>query len=194
MTVEELHRAWAELDELEKQERYLVERLSEIRKAIKAQRLKIDDLGPPTINRLPTELLSQIFALCIPDPKFPEKPLHRIVGVSRRWRDVVWNNPCFWTSIKVRPFQGKNVLEKQLKRSRKALLDIWIEDWDHYELYEECFGFHALLNTIVLHVNRWRSLTISDAHSHSTPVTISMVLTRITQTSFHQHVLPLSNI
>ena len=162
MTVEELHRAWAELDELEKQERYLVERLSEIRKAIKAQRLKIDDLGPPTINRLPTELLSQIFALCIPDPKFPEKPLHRIVGVSRRWRDVVWNNPCFWTSIKVRPFQGKNVLEKQLKRSRKALLDIWIEDWDHYELYEECFGFHALLNAIVLHVNRWRSLTISD--------------------------------
>ena len=99
MAVDELHRALAKLDKLERQERYLVKMLSEIRKVIEAQKLKIDDLGPPAINRLPTELLLQIFTLCIPDPKFPEKPLHRIIGVSRRWRDVVWNNASFWTSI-----------------------------------------------------------------------------------------------
>ena len=132
MAIDELHKAWAKLDQLETQERYLVERLSDIHKAIKAQKLKISDLGPPAINRLPTELLLQIFTFCIPDPKFPKKPLHRIVSVLHRWRDVVWNDPSFWTSIKVTPSQDKKLLKKQLKRSCKALLDIWIGDWDDH--------------------------------------------------------------
>ena len=132
MAIDELHKAWAKLDQLETQERYLVERLSDIHKVIKAQKLKISDLGPPAINCLPTELLLQIFTFCIPNPKFPKKPLHWIVSVLRRWRDVVWNNPSFWTSIKVTPSQDKKLLKKQLKRSCKALLDIWIGDWDDH--------------------------------------------------------------
>ena len=159
MAVEELHRARAELDELEKQERCLVERLSEVRKAIQAQKLKIEDMGPPTINRFPIELLSQIFALCIPDPKSPEKPLHRIVSVSRRWRDIVWNNPSFWTSIKMMPIQPKKSLKKKLKRSQKALLDIWIGDWD-YRICDVHVMFHTSLGAIIPHADRWRSLTI----------------------------------
>jgi len=166
MAVDELHRALAKLDKLERQERYLVKMLSEIRKVIEAQKLKIDDLGPPAINRLPTELLLQIFTLCIPDPKFPEKPLHRIVGVSRRWRDVVWNNASFWTSIKVTQMHREKSLKKQLKKSRKAFLDIWIEDWDYDEKDDVDDKFQALLAAIVPHANRWRSLTI---HSHRMP-------------------------
>jgi len=169
MTVDELHRAWAKLDQLERQERYLVEMLSDIHKEIKIQKLKIDHLvkaRPPTVDRLPTELLSQVFTLCIPDPKFPEKPLHQIVSVSRRWRDVVWNNPSFWTSIKVTPDQGKKLLKKQLKRSCKAMLDIWIEDWDEDQDEDREYvyvKFHALLDAIVPHANRWRSLIISNS-------------------------------
>ena len=164
MAADELHEAWAKLDHLETQERYLVERLSDIRKAIKAQKLKISDLGPPTINRLPTELLSQIFTFCVPDPKFPEKPLHRIVGASHRWRNIVWNNPTFWTSIKVTPIQGEKGLKMQLKRSRNALLDIWIEDWDDCRALYDSYGkLHAFLDAIVPHANRWRSLIISDS-------------------------------
>ena len=167
MAVDALHKAWAKLDQLETQERYLGERLSHIHKEIEAQKLEIDDLikgRPPAINRLPTELFSQIFALCIPDPKFPEKPLHRIVGVSCRWRDVVWNDPSFWTSIKVTPTQDEKLLKKQLKRSRKALLDIWIEDWDDYLVHDMDAHdkFYALLGAIVPHANRWRSLIISE--------------------------------
>ena len=153
MPVDELHKALAELDQLERQERHL-------RKAIEAQKLKIDRLGPTTINRLPPELLSQIFTLCIPDPKFPEESLNRIVGVSRRWRDVVWNNPSFWTFIKVTQIQHKKSLEKQLERSGKALLDIWIEGWDYRPPYDRD-QFHALLGAIVPHANCWRSLTIN---------------------------------
>ena len=166
MTVDKLHKAWAKLGQLETQEKYLVERLSHIHKEIGAQKLEIDDLikgRPPAINRLPTELLSQIFSLCIPDPKFPEKPLYRIVCVSRRWRDVVWNDPSFWTSIKVASTQRKKLLKKQLKRSRKALLDIWIEDWDPLRLCDEYAKFSALLDAIVPHANRWRSIIISDS-------------------------------
>jgi len=167
MAVDELHKTWAKLDQLERQERYLVERLSDIRREIKAQKLKIDDLAkgrPPAINRLPTELLSQIFTHCIPDPKFPEKPLHRIVGVSRRWRDVVWNNPSFWTFIKVTSDQCEKGLKEQLKRSHKAFLDIWIGDW-YSPIYVAYVKFYALLDTIVPHANRWRSLIISDGTS-----------------------------
>ena len=159
MAADELHKALAELDQLERQEKHLVERLSEIRKAIEAQKLKIDDLARPTINDLPTELLSQIFTLCIPDPKFTEESLHWIAVVSRRWRDVVWNNASFWTSIKVTQMQRKKSLKKQLERSRKALLAIWIEGWDYRpnDVYDK---FRALLDAIVPHANRWRSLTI----------------------------------
>ena len=166
MAIDELHKAWAKLDQLERQERYLVEKLYHIHKEIGAQKLEIDDLikgRPPAINRLPTELLSQIFALCIPDSKFPEKPLHRIVSVSRRWRDVVWDDPSFWTSIKVTPTQDKKLLKKQLKRSRKALLDIWIADWDDHRVYDAYDKLCALLGAIVPHANRWRSLIISES-------------------------------
>ena len=165
MAADELHRAWAKLDQLEAQERYLVERLSQIHKEIKAQKLEIDDLvkgRPSAINRLPTELLSQIFTLCIPDGKFPEKPLRRIVCVSRHWKDVVWNNPVFWTSIKVTPTLGEKFLKKQLQWSGPALLDIWIEDWDDRPLYDARGKLHVLLGAIVPHANRWRSLIISD--------------------------------
>ena len=164
MAVDELHKAWAKLHQLGGQERHLVEWLSHIHKEIEAQRLKIDDLvkaRPPPINRLPTELLSRIFTLCIPDPKFPEKPLHRIVCVSRLWRDVVWNDTSFWTSIKVTRTQGEKLLKNQLKRSRKALLDIWIEDWDYRPLHNAYDKLRALLGAIVPHANRWRSLIIS---------------------------------
>ena len=58
------------------------------------------------------------------------------------------------------PIQGENLLKEQLKRSRKALLDIWIEDWDHHRIYDK---FRALLDAIVPHATRWRSLTISDS-------------------------------
>jgi len=181
MAVDELHKALAELDQLEVQERHVVARLFEIRKAIEAQKLKIDDLGPPAINRLPTELLLQIFTLCIQDPKYPEKPLHRIVGVSRRWRDVVWNNASFWTSIKVTPIQSKKSLKKQLKRSRKAFLDIWIEDWDYSRQYHAHDKLRALLAAIFLHANRWRSLTI-DSDSMPTEF-VESILTELNHLS-----------
>ncbi|KIM62836.1 hypothetical protein SCLCIDRAFT_777446 [Scleroderma citrinum Foug A] len=192
MAVDELHKAWAKLHQLEGQERHLVEWLSHIHKEIEAQRLKIDDLvkaRPPPINRLPTELLSRIFTLCIPDPKFPEKPLHRIVCVSRLWRDVVWNDTSFWTSIKVTRTQGEKLLKNQLKRSRKALLDIWIEDWDYRPLHNAYDKLRALLGAIVPHANRWRSLIISYGMK---PEFMESILTEINCTSFH--VLLLSNI
>jgi len=221
MALDELHEAWAKLDQLEEQERYLVERLSHIHAEIKAQKLEIDDLikgRPPAINCLPTELLLQIFTLCIPDPKFPEKPLHQIVSVSRRWRDVVRKNPSSWTSIKVIPNQGMELLKKQLKRSCEALLDIWIEDWDEDQDEDQEYvsvKFHAFLDAIVPHANRWRSLIISDSMNLEF---VGSVLTKINHLRFpflrelrmdiwgefddppylldffHQHVLPFSNI
>ncbi|KIM59922.1 hypothetical protein SCLCIDRAFT_979586 [Scleroderma citrinum Foug A] len=161
-TMDELNRARSELDLLENKEKDLLENLlhtckaiKENRKTINAQKAKIDELvskGPPAIHRLPTELLSRIFTFCIPDPKFPEQPLHQIVGVSRHWRDIVLNDAAFWTSIKVTETQKLSLLKAQLKRSRSAPLYVWVE-----ELYQD----HAkLLDILVPHVERWRALII----------------------------------
>ena len=161
-TMDELNRARSELDLLENKEKDFLENLlhtckaiKENRKTINAQKAKIDELvskGPPAIHRLHTELLSRIFTLCIPDPKFPEQPLHQIVGVSRHWRDIVLNDAAFWTSIKVTETQKLSLLKAQLKRSRSAPLYVWVE-----ELYQD----HAkLLDILVPHAERWRALII----------------------------------
>ena len=106
---------------------------------------------PPAIgDHLPTELLSRIFTFCIPDQEFPEKPLHQIVGVSRRWRDIVLNDASFWTSIKVTATQKVSLLKAQLKRSRSAPLDIWVLQLC-YPHKSEC---QALLDILVPHAER----------------------------------------
>ena len=168
-TMNELNKAWFDLDLLANKEKDLLETLLHTCKAIKAnckafdaQKAKINELvskRPPAINRLPTELLSRIFTLCIRDRKFPEEPLHRIVGVSRRWRDTVLNDASFWTSIKVTRTQKVSLLKAQLKRSGSAPLDIWVDYLEPYSL-ESLSKFHELLDILVPHAERWHALII----------------------------------
>ena len=162
MPVDELHTTWAELDQLEREEKHLAERLSVVHMKIKARKTKIDVLvkgRPPSINRLPLELLSRILIHSMSEPEFPERSLHGIAGVSRRWRDVILNTPTFWTSVMVTPGQWLSqfsLLRRQLKRSCVAPLDIWIRGWYYSHALQD------VLDIILPHTNRWRTLTISN--------------------------------
>ena len=158
MTFDELHIAWAELDQLEGEEKHLTERLSVVHEKIKAHKAKIDILvkgRPPSINRLPLELLSQILVHSTLEPEFPERSFHAIACVSRRWRDVVLYTPTFWTSITVTPHQQLYRLRRQLKRSYASRLDIWITGW------RETYALEASLDMILPHSINWRTLTVS---------------------------------
>ena len=49
MTFDELHTAWAELDQLEGEEKHLTERLSVVHEKIKAHKAKIDILDRKSV-------------------------------------------------------------------------------------------------------------------------------------------------
>ena len=180
-TMDELNRARFELDLLENKERDLLgnilhtcKAIKENRKTINAQKAKIDELvskRPPAINRLPTELLSRIFTLCIPEPKSPERSLHQIVGVSRRWRDIVLNEANFWTSIKVTETRKLSLLKAQLKRSRSAPLCVWVEN---FYSDDKCHA-KSLLDILVPHAERWRALIICDNWDEITELVVENI-------------------
>ncbi|KAK7063712.1 hypothetical protein R3P38DRAFT_3339194 [Favolaschia claudopus] len=58
------------------------------------------------IARLPLELQSEIFALCMPSDSSPQRPNYRTVpmlflGVSRLWRDIALATPKLWTRLRM---------------------------------------------------------------------------------------------
>ena len=162
MTVDELHTAWAELDQLERESKHLAERLSVVHENIKSHKIKIDISvkGRPPINRLSLELFSWILIHSMLEPEFFERSLHGIAGVSHRWRDVILNTPTFWTSVTVTPDQQLSLSRRQLKRSCAAPLDILITSW--YSLTHDDRALQRALDVILPHINHWRTLTISN--------------------------------
>lgn len=116
MAVDKLHKAWAELDQLE---RHLAERFSYIYQTTNAQKVEIDDMAkgrPPAIHRL----LQNYFRRFLPFASQTQSVKTRITLLVRRGLEPP-NSPNFWTSVKV-----TNPGPELLKKSRTAFLDIWI--------------------------------------------------------------------
>ncbi|KAI5989588.1 hypothetical protein EDD15DRAFT_2370653 [Pisolithus albus] len=92
----ELFDARAKLARLKRRESELVEELLDVHKAVVAQKLVIDELikasAIPPINRLPNELLAQIFLLI-------RHEREKLACVSRPWRDVIFDTPSIWNDI-----------------------------------------------------------------------------------------------
>ncbi|KAI6127102.1 hypothetical protein F5141DRAFT_1210419 [Pisolithus sp. B1] len=155
--MDELAIVRAELARLEEDERKLVQQLSDIRAAASAQRKRLDELirtRGPLIERLPVEILLTIlhFALLGPDPSQKET----LACVSRRWRDVILDQPSFWSRISIYSRQSLDRAREHLEKSREAPLDIIIHGWlfDSYDTIREG------LDLLVPHANRWHSLSV----------------------------------
>ncbi|KAL4072393.1 hypothetical protein V8B97DRAFT_360983 [Scleroderma yunnanense] len=160
MVIDELTQVRTELERLEKKERDLHEQLSGVRVAIDAHKSKIEDLvrtKPAPISSLPFELLSHVLELsmCATVPLHPRRK-RESASVSRTWRDVILYSPTFWNNIDLIPGRANMSLVKaHVARSRQCPLDITIQSWQnsHAQL-------SALLDVIIPHVHRWRTLDI----------------------------------
>ena len=122
----DLVQARAELARLEAKAQALVKELLGIRTAVFAQRIKISELTRrrSPIQILPTELLSYILNLEIRAHPFHERK-QELAGVSRRWRDIILDDPAFWTTINI-PVMTTSSIQTHLQKSGESLLDIAI--------------------------------------------------------------------
>ncbi|KAI6108582.1 hypothetical protein EDD16DRAFT_69060 [Pisolithus croceorrhizus] len=144
--MKELSNARAELARLQCVELELLQDLLDVRKALAAQKVVIDELikasAVPPINRLPNELLAQIFLL-ISDER------ESLATVSRRWRVVIMETPTIWSEICLSHYYSRpDLLKLHLDRSRQAPLTISL----HYNQTE--------LEVVLPHVNRIHTLRI----------------------------------
>lgn len=154
--MDELAVARAELARLEDSERNLVKQLSDVRVAAAAERKRINELiqeKPPIIQRLPIELLSSILHLALRGPNPSRKKI--LACVSRHWRDLILEQPSFWSTIEISGEQNLGRVRERLEKSREAPLDVTIRDEpsSSYETIREGLGL------LVPCASRWRSLT-----------------------------------
>ncbi|KAI6040829.1 hypothetical protein EDC04DRAFT_1388645 [Pisolithus marmoratus] len=136
----------AELARLQRRESELRKEFSDTCEAVAERKVVIDELIKasiiPYINRLPTELLAQIF-LIVKDER------HILASVSRRWRAVLTDTPEIWGEIYIWDYYSCPwLLELHLERSRQTPLSIIADLEDE------------LLDVVLLHVNRIHSLSV----------------------------------
>ena len=163
-TMDELTEARVELARLENQEKQLIEQLYNVRTAVRAQRIKLDELIRRThapIDRLPNELLLRIIELSIHASvlAFPSCDVHRhrkleLACVSRHWRDMVLGFPRLWTTIRVSPTWSEPFVKAHVARSCQSPLDIEICAQDVTQ------SFRASMDILANCAQRWRSFTI----------------------------------
>ena len=165
--MDELAQARVELTLLEEKAQQLLKQLLDVRATIATQRARIDGLSrtslrPSTINRLPTEILVFILDLDVHTHDYLDRK-QELASVCRRWRDVILQTPCFWSTIYV-PSDASSI-NIHLERSRGTLLDIVIE----------CAPFAppnylALplgLDIVMACAHRWCSLLVTEAGDYS---------------------------
>ncbi|KAI5994474.1 hypothetical protein EDD15DRAFT_797800 [Pisolithus albus] len=146
--------ARAVLAHLQRRELQLLQELSDVRKALAAQKVVLDELvkasAVPYIDRLPNELLAEIFLLCTDERR-------NLLMVSRRWRAVIFDTGRMWSQI----YMLSNLTKRKLclKRSREAPLTLHISDF----IPEPDF--------FIPHANRWHTLSVFGF----TEVTLSMI-------------------
>ncbi|KAJ7918640.1 hypothetical protein B0H13DRAFT_2187582, partial [Mycena leptocephala] len=120
--------------------------------------------GISPLRRLPTEILSLIFALALPPHWHTHTSCHTLApwtisAVCARWRVIVVSQPCFWTSIYYNyddPFVSCFKLETQLRRSGQLPLNVefFLDDDDESELSL------SALKIICMHAGRWEIVSL----------------------------------
>ncbi|KIY70150.1 hypothetical protein CYLTODRAFT_488303 [Cylindrobasidium torrendii FP15055 ss-10] len=105
---------------------------------------------PPTsvnvdhINRLPTELISAIFAASVHDERLSldyDASVRVFTGVCRRWRKIAIGSVNFWTTLYItNPDRQHHLIEQSLARSGTRPIDIHLglmQDYDFWDIEEK---------------------------------------------------------
>ncbi|KAF8334271.1 uncharacterized protein EI90DRAFT_3051672 [Cantharellus anzutake] len=121
-------------------------------------------------DKLPSELISHIFLLCIrhwPDSDRwdPYDFNVGITSVCRRWRDIALSTSSMWQYITLLPGDVNLYKTKLcLNRSKGAPLDIHLSSYDLFSLAE----IDNFLDVLLPHSSRWREFkcTVDDYVAH----------------------------
>ena len=162
--MDELAQARVELTLLEEKAQGLLKQLLDVRATIATQRAKIDELSrtslrPSPINCLPTEILVFILDLDVHTRRYPERK-QELANVCQRWRDVILQTPCFWSTIYVA--SDASSINTHLERSRGTLLDIVIEGAT-FSPPLELLALLRGLDIVKACTHRWRSLLVTNS-------------------------------
>ncbi|TFK33937.1 hypothetical protein BDQ12DRAFT_715603 [Crucibulum laeve] len=124
------------------------------------------------INRLPLELLAEIFVHCIPEgfviPRYRDAPI-LLCRVCKHWNVVATSTPSLWASISIRYGTDErnynlreSLIRLWLERSRQGPLDISLalraEEWAEIETQPL---FVAILKLLIREYRRWRTIEIT---------------------------------
>ncbi|KAI6130652.1 hypothetical protein EDD16DRAFT_1700615 [Pisolithus croceorrhizus] len=107
---------------LQRRELELLQEFFDVHKAVEKQKVVIDELikasTVPCIDRLPNELLAQIFLLIKDERK-------SLASVSCRWRAVIMATPRIWSEIYLSQYRTlPGLLKLHLERSRQAPISL----------------------------------------------------------------------
>ena len=183
--------AWLELFCLEQKEKGLLGDIPKIQNATEIQRNTILTGSFPAnaspIRNLPSEILLRIFDFDLHDSLPPKFNTHfhfyhirDLAGTSRHWRALVLGCPRFWTNIQLTPQWHRSILQIHLKRSCRSLLDITVHTLETW-LSVDQNTLTEMLNALVSHAHRWRSLVILDGVSGTS---LDHILERLEHTAF----------
>ncbi|KAH9940008.1 uncharacterized protein BXZ73DRAFT_12267, partial [Epithele typhae] len=116
-----------------------------------------------SINRLPHEILSDIFAAIPRPPEFLEKYVEprgwreRLMLVCREWRDTIVGTPTLWSLLCVSSTMSIDCLSLRLARSANADLRLYFLTGYHHIWTDEGLG---VLRLVVAHSKRVRSMVL----------------------------------
>ncbi|KAF8183620.1 hypothetical protein BJ912DRAFT_905849 [Pholiota molesta] len=116
-------------------------------------------LGPS--GRLPIELLSEIFLLCVDESVDARNTIHiplLLSNICSRWRAAAIANPQLWARLSIQ-------LSGTVSRPKTALVDTWLTrsaacPLTIYVFWEEApyADTHTVLDRLMDHAERWRTM------------------------------------
>ncbi|KAI0080352.1 hypothetical protein K474DRAFT_312909 [Panus rudis PR-1116 ss-1] len=119
------------------------------------------------INRLPSELLSEVLLL-LSEQSYTPSEWVRVTHVCQRWRDVALGCPALWTSIDL----GNLDCAKTCLARSGNIVDLkvhWSDYWNRYHsLNSTPEDAHALrfISLLLPHICRITSIKLTLHHSH----------------------------
>lgn len=118
-------------------------------------------LGQGPSGRLPVELLSEIFLLCVDDNMEDDNTIHIPLILSRicsRWRAAATSNHRLWSRLSLQ-------LIGDSSRTHPALVDTWLKrsgvcPLTIYVFWEDppFADSHLILEKLIAHSTRWKSM------------------------------------
>ncbi|KII84432.1 hypothetical protein PLICRDRAFT_365336 [Plicaturopsis crispa FD-325 SS-3] len=128
--------------------------------------------GASAIQRMPPEVLGEIFAFSLPagrwiEPKIDEAPL-LLCRVCRRWRNIAISTPSLWSSISI-------TVAEHHSKPQLPLIQTWLSRSGHRPLSFSIYApanaeiAGAILEVYMPHIARWSAVALELLNSESMP-------------------------